>query len=255
MRHVTGEGGVGLRPFLHHDGHRLRFFTQSRHLLDGVTLPKPDPGYYSTTAIADYGVRFLQEHAREHTSEPFFLYTAFHSPHFPLQAPQEDIDHYNGRFTEGWDTARERKWQRMVRMGLINCSLAPLEPNMWTDWNTPDKELIAKIGPGEVTRAVAWSSLTPEQKKLQRTKMAIHAAMISRMDAEIGKLLKQVEAMGALDDTVVLFLSDNGASSEQLIRGDGHDSSAPLGSARTTSRTGAGMGELLNAPSGCTNPG
>ena len=70
----------------------------------------------------------------------------------------------------------------MRRMGLVNCALAPLEPNMWTPWNTPDEELFAKIGPGEVTRAVPWSTLTAEQKDLQRTKMAIHAAMITRMD-------------------------------------------------------------------------
>jgi arylsulfatase len=95
---------------------------------------------------------------------------------------------------------------------------------------------------------VPWSSLTAEQKKLQRAKMAIHAAMISRMDAEIGKLLKQVEAMGELDNTVVLFLSDNGASSEQMIRGDGHDSSAPLGSARTHLGLGPGWASNSNAP-------
>ncbi len=247
MKHVTGEGGVGFdHSYTMMD--ELRFFTQTYHLLDGEPLPKPDPGYYSTTAIADYGVRFLQQHAREHAATPFFLYTAFHSPHFPLQAPQEDIDKYHDRFSEGWDTARERKWQRMVKLGLINCSLAPLEPNMWTKWNTPDDVLIAKIGPGEVTRAVPWSTLTPEQKKLQRTKMAIHAAMISRMDAEIGKLLKQVEAMGELDNTFVLFLSDNGASSEQIIRGDGHDSSAPLGSARTHLGLGPGWASCSNAP-------
>jgi arylsulfatase len=247
MKHVTGEGGVGFdHSYTMMD--ELRFFTQTNHLLDGERLPTPEPGYYSTTAIADYGVGFLREHARDHAADPFFLYTAFHSPHFPLQAPQEDIDKYHDRFSEGWDTARERKWQRMVRMGLINCSLAPLEPNMWTKWNTPDADLIAKIGPGEVTRAVPWSTLTAEQKKLQRTKMAIHAAMISRMDAEIGKLLKQVEAMGALDNTVVLFLSDNGASSEQLIRGDGHDASAPLGSARTHLGLGPGWASNSNAP-------
>jgi arylsulfatase len=226
----------------------FRFFTQNSHLLDGQPLPKPEAGYYSTTAIADYGVRFLQEHAREHSADPFFLYTCFHAPHFPLQAPQEDIDKYADRFSEGWDTARERKWQRMTQMGLVNCSLAPLEPNMWTKWNTPDSELFAKIGPGEISRAVPWSTLTAEQKKLQRTKMAIHAAMISRMDAEIGKLLKQVEAMGALDNTVVIFLSDNGASSEQIIRGDGHDSSAPLGSARTHLGLGPGWASNSNAP-------
>jgi arylsulfatase A-like enzyme len=247
IKHATGEGGVGFdHSYTMLD--ELRFFTQQRHDLDGQRLPKPDADYYSTTAIADYSVRFLKEHARDHAGDPFFLYTAFHSPHFPLQAPQGDIDHYKDRFSEGWDTARERKWQRMVKMGLIHCSLAPLEPNMWTSWNTPDAELIAKIGPGEISRAVPWSTLTPEQKKLQRTKMAIHAAMITRMDIEIGKLLKQVEAMGALDDTVILFLSDNGASSEQLIRGDGHDSSAPLGSARTHLGLGPGWASNSNAP-------
>ena len=247
MRHVTGAKGVGFdHSYTMMD--ELRFFTQTNHLLDGEHLSKPDPGYYSTTAIADYGVRFLQEHARQDPSDPFFLHTCFHSPHFPLQALPEDIEKYKDRFSEGWDTARERKWQRMMRMGLIHCSLAPLEPNMWTNWNTPDSELIAKIGPGEVTRAVPWSTLTAEQKKLQRTKMAIHAAMVTRMDAEIGKLLRQVETMGALDNTVVLFLSDNGASSEQLIRGDGHDSSAPPGSARTHLGLGPGWASNSNAP-------
>jgi arylsulfatase A-like enzyme len=215
-------------------------------LLDGVTLPTPEPGYYSTTTIADYGVRFLKEHAREHPADPFFLCTAFYTPHFPLQAPQEDIDKYNDRFSEGWDTARERKWHGITQMGLMNCSLAPLEPNMWTNWNTPDAELIAKIGPGEITRAVPWSTLTPVQKKLERAKMAIHAAMISRMDAETSKILKQ-EAMGELDNTVVMFLSDNGASSEQLIRGDGHDSTAALGSARTHLGIGPGWASCSNA--------
>src|ERR1051326_956251 len=138
MRHVTGENGAGFdHSYTMMD--ELRFFTQNEHLLDGERLPKPDPGYYSTTAIADYGVRFLQEHARQSAGQPFFLYTCFHAPHFPLQAPAEDIEKYKDRFGEGWDTARERKWQRMTRMGLINCPLAPLEPNMWTNWNTPDE--------------------------------------------------------------------------------------------------------------------
>ena len=247
MKHVTGEAGVRFdRSYTMLD--EVRFFTQNRHELDGEPLPKPDRDYYSTIAIADYGVRFLQEHSRRHADAPFFLYAAFHSPHFPLQAPQEDIDRYSERFSEGWDTARERKWARMRKMGLINCPLAPMEPNMWTPWNTPDAQLMERIGPGEVSRAVPWSTLTPEQKKLQRTKMAIHAAMITRMDAEIGKLLKQVEVMQALDDTVVIFLSDNGASSEQLIRGDGHDASAPLGSARTHLGLGPGWSSCANTP-------
>lgn len=249
LRFVTGEDGVGFdHSYALMDDDR--YFTPRGLLLDGEKLPQPKPEdhYYSTTASADYAVRFLKEHARDHASDPFFLYYAPHSPHFPLQAPSEDIEKYKDKFAEGWDTAREVKLTRMKRMGLVNCELAPLEPNMWTAWNTPDAELFAKIGPGEVSRAVPWSSLTAEQKALQRTKMAIHAAMITRMDIEIGKILDQVKAMDAERDTVVIFLSDNGASSEQLIRGDGHDSSSPLGSAGSFLGLGPGWASNSNAP-------
>ncbi len=227
-----------------------RYFTPRRLELDGEPLPRPKPEdhYYSTVAISDHAVRFLKEHARNHAADPFFLYLAPHSPHFPLQALPEDIGKYKDRFAEGWDTARERKLARMRRMGLVNCALPPLEPNMWTRWNTPDAELLAAIGKGEVTRAVPWSTLTPEQKAFQRTKMALHAAMITRMDLEIGKVLGQVQAMGAERDTVVVFLSDNGASSEQLIRGDGHDATAPPGSARSFLGLGPGWSSCSNTP-------
>ncbi len=247
MRFATGEGGVGFdHSYTMMD--ELRFFTQEHHQLDGKELPRPGPNYYSTTAIADYGVQFLQEHHKEHAQDPFFLYLAFHSPHFPLQAPQADIDHYKDRFSEGWDTARERKVQRMQRMGLVNGPAAPPEPEMFTPWNTPDDELVSKIGPGEISRAVPWSTLTDEQKKFQRTKMAIHAAMITRMDTEIGKVLQQLKDMDADRDTVVIFLSDNGASSEQLIRGDGHETGSAPGSAKSHLGLGPGWATNSNAP-------
>jgi len=227
-----------------------RYFTPKRLELDGEPLPQPkiEDHYYSTTAIADQAIGFLKEHKQDHAEKPFFLYLAPHSPHFPLQALQEDIEKYSDKFSEGWDTARERKLARMKRMGLVNCALPPLEPNMWTSWNTPDAELLAKIGNGEVTRAVPWSSLSDQQKNFQRTKMAIHAAMITRMDIEIGRVLDQVSAMGAEQDTVVVFLSDNGASSEQLIRGDGHSASAPAGSARSFLGLGPGWSTNSNTP-------
>ncbi len=249
LRFVTGENGAGFDhsyTLMDED----RYFTPKALLLDGERLPQPkiEDHYYSTTAIADYAIGFLKEHARDHKDDPFFLYFAPHSPHFPLQAPAEDIEKYKDKFAEGWDTAREVKLARMKRMGLVNCSLAPLEPNMWTTWNTPDAELFAKIGPGEISRALPWSSLNAEQKALQRTKMAIHAAMITRMDTEIGRLLDQLRAMDAERDTVVIFLSDNGASSEQLIRGDGHDSSSPLGSAGSFLGLGPGWASNSNAP-------
>jgi arylsulfatase len=86
------------------------------------------------------------------------------------------------------------------------------------------------------------------QKEFQRTKMAIHAAMITRMDKEIGRVTDQLSKMNALDDTVIIFLSDNGASSEQMIRADGHDPAAPLGSASSHICLGAGWSSASNTP-------
>ncbi|MGB9604462.1 MAG: sulfatase-like hydrolase/transferase [Bryobacteraceae bacterium] len=121
---VPGEGGVGFDhsyTMLDED----RYFTQNRHELDGEPLPKPEAGYYSTTAIADYAIRFLKEHAQYYSDKPFFLYLAFHCPHFPLHAPADDIAKYKDKFAEGWDVIRQRRWERMRAMGLINCALPP----------------------------------------------------------------------------------------------------------------------------------
>jgi arylsulfatase len=249
FRLVSGEDGLGFDhsyTLMDED----RYFTPRALLLDGEPLPQPKPEdhYYTTTAISDYAIRFLKEHARDYPRAPFFLYLAPHAPHFPLHAPAEDIAKYKDKFVDGWDAMRARKWERMRRMGLINCALPPLERNMWPRWNTPDAELYAKIGPGEVARAVPWASLSPEQKGLQRTKMAIHAAMITRMDLEMGRVLEQIEAMGASRDTVVIFLSDNGASAEQIIRGDGHDPAASPGAWNTYLSLGPGWSSASNVP-------
>jgi arylsulfatase A-like enzyme len=227
-----------------------RYFAPRLQHLDEQPLPEVKPGdnFYVTKAIGEHGVRFLQQHAAERANDPFFLYLAFTSPHFPLHALQEDIDLYKDRFGEGWDAAREKRFQRMRRMGLVNCELSPLEAGERPSWSTPDKELFDKIGPGEVTRAVAWSTLTPEQKKFQRTKMAIHAAMITRMDREIGRVVEQLRQMNQLDNTVILFLSDNGASAEQIIRGDGHDASAAPGSRASYLCLGPGWASAANTP-------
>jgi arylsulfatase len=227
-----------------------RYFTPRLHALDEQQLPavKPEDGFYITTAIADHALRFLRTHAAEHSGDPFFLYLAFTAPHFPLHALPHDIARYRDRFAEGWDVARERRLRRMRRMGLVNCGLAPLEPGVRPPWNTPENVLVEKIGPGEVLRAVPWSSLTREQKDLQRTKMAIHAAMVTRMDEEIGRVVHQLRAMNALDNTVIVFLSDNGASAEQIIRGDGHEASVPPGSARSYLCLGPGWASAANTP-------
>ena len=106
-------------------------------MLDDRQLPPVEEGtdFYVTTAIANHAIDFLKEHATEHKDEPFYCYLAFTSPHFPLHALQEDIDRYRDRYLEGWDVIRERRWKRMREMGLVNCDLAPLEPETIPGWN------------------------------------------------------------------------------------------------------------------------
>jgi arylsulfatase len=107
---------------------------------------------------------------------------------------------------------------------------------------------IAKLGPGEINRPLPWSELTPAQREFQAAKMAIHAAMVDRMDREIGRVIAQLKAMGAYENTLILFASDNGASAEIMVRGDGHDPAAPLGSAKTYLCLGPGWSSASNTP-------
>lgn len=242
-------GGVGFhRSYMLLDENR--YFVPRLQHLNEQPLPevKAEDNFYLTSTIGEHGVRFLKEHAEQHAADPFLLYVAFTSPHFPLHALQQDIDRYKDRFSEGWDAAREKRLQRMRRMGLVNCELSALEAGERPRWSTPDSDLFQTIGAGEVTRAVPWSTLTPEQKKFQRIKMAIHAAMVTRMDQEIGRVVDQLRAMNQLENTVILFLSDNGASAEQIIRGDGHDPSAAPGSRDSYLCLGPGWASAANTP-------
>jgi arylsulfatase A-like enzyme len=224
-----------------------RNFSPAKHFLDDQPLPKVEAGsgYYATTAMAGRTIEFLKQHAEEHAGTPFFAYLAFFAPHFPLHALPEDIERYRDRYLEGWDAVRERRWNRQREMGIVNCALPPLEEGLRT--NVKQATLDA-LGPGELDHAVPWSTLTEVQQRFQATKMAIHAAMVDRIDREIGRVLDQVKAMGAWEDTVIFFLSDNGASAELLVRGDGHDPAAPPGSARSFLCLGPGWASAANTP-------
>ena len=227
-----------------------RNFYPQDHTLDDKPLPavKPDSGYYSTTAIAQYAIDMLAEHQTETRDRPFFMYLAFIAPHFPLQAPAEDIAIYKDRYIAGWDVVRQERCDRIGKMGLLDCALSKLEPSVVPSWNLNEETLQKQIGPGEAGRAVPWNELTNEQKQFQATKMSIHAAMIHRMDIEIGRVLDQLKAMDALDNTIVFFVSDNGASAEQMIRGDMHDRTAPPGSAKSFLCLGPGWSTAANTP-------
>lgn len=168
------------------------------------------------------------------------------APHFPLHALPEDIAKYQDHYTEGWDVLRTQRHQRQRSLGLDVANLSPLEPEVGPPYAFPDQ--IAMLGPGEVNRPLPWQQLTEQQQRFQAKKMAIHAAMVDRMDREIGRVLDQLRNMNAMDNTFICFLSDNGASAEMMVRGDGHDPAAAPGSAETYLCLGPGFSSAANTP-------
>jgi arylsulfatase A-like enzyme len=225
-----------------------RFFDPRQHSEDDRPLPavEADSGFYLTTAIADHAIKYLRGHAAEHADQPFFEYVAFTSPHFPLQAPQADIDRYRSRYLEGWNTIQAARGKQLKQLGIVAHQPPAMERNVGPPYDFPD--VLEKLGPGEAIRPIAWSELTDAQRAFQADKMAVHAAMVDRMDREIGRILEQLQAMGQLDNTLILFASDNGASAEIMVRGDGHDRSAPAGSAATFLCLGPGWSSSSNTP-------
>ena len=246
--HIDGtptEGGFDRSYELQDQG---RFFRPARHQEDGMPLPavRDGDGYYSTIAIADHAIRCLKAHTEASTKQPFFQYVAFTAPHFPLQAPAEDIARYADRYKDGWERVRKARFDRMVSQRLVSGRMSDTERTLGPQYALPDQ--VRQFGPGETALPLPWEDLNETQKSFQATKMAIHAAMIDRMDREIGRILEQLRAMDAFDNTLILFLSDNGASAEIMVRDDGHDPDAAPGSAETHLCLGPGWSTVSNTP-------
>lgn len=225
-----------------------RFFSPWRHFLDDQPLPPVARGteYYATTEIASRAIDQLRDHAAHHPGQPFLLYLAFTAPHFPLHALPEDIDRYRDRYTAGWEAVRASRWNRIRELGLVSGELSAVEAQIGPPYHFPDD--LERLGPDEVNRPVPWDRLTESQRAFQATKMALHAAMIDRMDREVGRVLQQLREMGAWENTCLCFLSDNGASAEIMVRDDGHNPAAPAGSADTHFCLGPGWSTVANTP-------
>lgn len=225
-----------------------RHFSPKKLYEDDQPLPpmKRESRFYSTVAIADHAITQLKDHAAKHADKPFFEYLAFTVPHFPIQALPEDIDRYRERYKAGWEAVRKTRWEKIGRLDVGAASLSDVEFSIGP--RNDRTHALETVGLGEINRPRPWDQLTAEQAELQATKMAIHAAMVDRMDREIGRVLEQVCAMGAWDNTVIMFLSDNGASAEIMVRGDGHDREAPLGSSGSFLCLGPGWSTVSNTP-------
>jgi arylsulfatase A-like enzyme len=224
------------------------YFSSKGNAVDDVRLEEEQgsEGYYATTATADHAIDCLKEHAANFGEKPFFHYIPFIAPHFPLHALPEDIAKYREKYVSGWDKMRAARFEKQGELGITRTSLSPLEREVGPPYAFPDA--LVKLGSGELNRPFPWDELNDEQKAFQTHKMAIHAAMVDRMDQEIGRILSQLKAMGVYENTIVLFASDNGASAEIMVRDGGHDPNASPGSAATYLCLGPGFSSACNTP-------
>jgi arylsulfatase A-like enzyme len=160
-------------------------------LLDDSQYNPPESGFYMTDAITDNAIQFLSTDSAG--KEPFFLYLAYTAPHWPLQAPKEDIQKYSEKYLIGWDLLRNERYRRMQKIGIIDqsCGLSS------KDSSIPD-----------------WETLSSEEKVLWSSKMAVYAAMIDRMDQNIGRLIDYLKKSREYENTVIMFLSGNGSTIE-----------------------------------------
>ena len=177
----------------------------------------PDSNWYSTDAFTDHAIEFVEE--ADADQKPFFLYLAYIAPHFPLQARAEDIEKYRGKYSKGYAFYRNQRFEKQRELGVI-ASNTKLSPADYKDWDAV------------------------KNKKEEDLKMAVYAAQMDRLDQNVGRLIDKLKALGIYDNTVILFLSDNGA----VYTGLNETPDALIGSRNSWAAYGKSWGNVSNTP-------
>ncbi|MCM4167125.1 Arylsulfatase [Arenibacter antarcticus] len=160
---------------------------------NGESWHPPSEGFYMTDAFTDKAISFISEHETKDSDQPFFLYLAYNAPHWPLHALPEDIAKYEGKYTIGWDEIRKNRFAKQLELGIVKSN---------------------SILSSRTLTIPSWDSV--ENKEDWAFRMQVYAAMVDRMDQGIGKVIKQLEKAGELDNTLIVFISDNGGSAENV---------------------------------------
>lgn len=202
----TTPWGRGFHRSLNLPAGGLHFWNQTgskgntKMYLNGEELAKDDPRFnppwYGADLWTEQGIKFIDEAIEE--EKPFFFYLAHVAPHFPCMAPEETIEKYRGKYLQGWDKLREERYARQIESGLID--------EKWKLESRPEK-------------VPAWESLSEKEQKRYDDMMAIYAAMIEEVDKNVGKLVAALRERKQLDNTLILFLSDNGGNAEAGVKG------------------------------------
>lgn len=174
------------------------FFTP-HGLASGNNIIKPQQPFYYTDAISDSAVSFIRENQSKKKKQPFFMYVAYTAPHWPLHALEKDIAKYKGKYDKGWDVLREERFERMKKMGVI-----------------PENT----VYPERHEDAAAWYTIPKRLRPELAHRMEVYAAQIDNMDQGIGRIIAELEKSGQLENTIIMFLSDNGACAEMISHDD-----------------------------------
>ena len=190
----------------------------------------PEKDFYTTDNFTNYAIDYLEEYKSE--KKPFFLYIAYTAPHDPLMAWPEDQQKYIGNYMVGYESIRKARYEKQIKLGLIDENY-PLSDPTYED----------------------WESLSEEEKRQRDSIMATHAAMVDRVDQNIGRLLEKLEEIKELDNTLVLFMSDNGAQPQPddpitwlWARGKISDYSQPIGSMGRYTSLNLSWANVSNTP-------
>lgn len=210
------------RYFGHLSGSCNYFQGDDTFRLNGQPWKVPAQDFYTTIANVDFALKFLGEARAE--KKPWCLYIAFNAPHAPLQPLEQDYQKYLGRYDAGWDVVRAARVKKQEQLGLFGRKVEPCP--------RPD-------------HIPAWDQLTPEQRSWESRRMAAYAALIDRLDREVGRVLESIRAAGELDNTFILFVSDNGANPYDR-RNAGKV--LPPSNPSTTWNLGTGWAWMCNSP-------
>lgn len=235
---MTGKWHVGERPehwpqrrgFTHFygipqgGGAYFYPFLVNRQVWENDRQVTPDSNtFYSTDAFSVYAAQFIEK--QKNSPSPYFLYVAYVAPHFPLQAKAEDIRRYRGKYKAGFEAIRKQRFERMKALGILSPSVSL----------SPTNESVKN-----------WASLTEAEKDTLDFKMAVYAAQTESIDRGIGKIVQTLKETQQLDNTLIVFLSDNGGESAHAypVRG----ATGPIGSARSWTSYGASWANVSNTP-------
>lgn len=227
--------------FIPPDGNFSRPFYRNGKRVEAEDLEFEQKPFYKTDVFTDYALKYIKKASKD--KQPFFLFMPYHAPHYPLQARPEDIALFRGKYKVGWDVLRQKRYERMIQLGVLDNKHKLSKPtsniNKFRGHPKGDEEIRALI-----PEYRPWNDLSAAEKDALDLEMSVYAAMIHRLDLNIGRLLDTLDEENLTENTLIIYLSDNGACPYDSNR----DFESPPGGADSYRTQTAAWSNLSNTP-------